>query len=281
MNTKNLILFILLLSSNLFGQSYYIRLFSGYGIATAPQSLYEYRWVPNLNDETVKAYSFGKGIYFGSGFGYLLGRNFGIDFELQYLDGLSTSKKEVSASSTSSSITNYDYHGNAFMVIPSLMLKTDIGFMIPYFKIGPIFSFSSITRSMTFNYTQIIENYNTNSSYVDNGIVTSEFLSTGAMAFGLNASLGASKEVWKGTDIFIEVSSKSISYAPIKGEMQKYTVNGVDKMQDLSMNIKEERYYDSFQYVPGPVPKDEPYMKPRTSYPFSSITFSLGISYNF
>lgn len=277
MNSKTFVLFIFLLSSNLFGQSFYIRLFSGYGIGVSPQSMYE----SNLYCRTVKAYSFGKGLYFGSGFGYLLGQNFGIDLELQYLDGLSTSINNVYSSSSSSSIFKYDYYGNAFMVIPSLMLKTDIGFVKSYFKIGPIFSFASITRNMNYNYTATIENYNTNSSYVENDIITSEFLSSGAMAFGLSAALGASKEIWKNTEIFIEINSKNISYAPTKGEMKKYSVNGVDRLQYLDMNVKEERYFDSFSNVAEPNEEDKPFLKPRTSYPFSSITFSFGISYDF
>lgn len=279
MKINNIVLFVILLTSGLFSQSFYIKLGSGYGIPLSTQTIYDYSFrVTNgsstlVQNRKAKEYSFGNGIYLGGTVGYMINRNIGVDLDFQYLRGSSVTYNGDYGYNRDNTYA-YENYANALMIIPSVMLKTELGFLKPYFKAGPVLGFPSITKKTTSSYPSTLP--------PGTALVYQELLDNGGIAIGFNAVLGVSAEVLKNTDVFFEINSKNQSYAPTKGEYKQYTINGKDMLAGAPTYSKYINYEDNSTTYDGsadPNPNQANVM-PRVSYPFSSLVFSIGLSYN-
>lgn len=288
MKIKVLILFATVLCSNIFSQSFYVRLQSGYGISIAAQNLTDYTYVSSQSNgkitRDIKSYSLGKGLYLGGSFGYVISRNIDLNLDLQYLSGSSSSYSTGNyhySNTSTENIYRYDFSGNAFLIIPSILLKTDLDFVKPYLKVGPILGFAGITNRESFSFSDQSglepDLRNRNKS-----IIEYELLFNGGMALGFNAVFGVSREIIKNTEIFLEINSKTMSYAPTKGEVKKYTIDGKDNLSELSTSNRQIVFSETVvDELNVPADPNKPSTELRNSYPFSSLIFSLGLSYNF
>lgn len=287
MNIKTLILFSILLTSGVFSQSFYLKLQSGYGIGTSSQNVTGYNYTSTGTSSTItqtsKSYSFGKGLYFGGTFGYVISPNIDLNLDLQYLSGLATSYSNSDTYSSSAAPEKHDYElsGHAFMLIPSILLKADIGFLKSYIKAGPIFSIAGVTnKSDSYAFLPSALDPDLRNSKMH--LTVSEYKYDGGMAFGFNAAVGFSKEISGNTELFFEVNSKSISYAPVKGEMTKYTIDGYDNLPKLSVFDKQIEFSETgVDNYSAPKDQNKPAQKLKSDLPFSSLIFSLGISFKF
>ncbi|HEX2963127.1 MAG TPA: hypothetical protein VHO43_15115 [Ignavibacteriales bacterium] len=276
MKLKAFILTAVLLSSGFnFAQECYVRLHAGYGIGVSSQTDYDYfstETAPNVSNYSYKTkdYSFGKGMYFGASFGYFLNDNIALDLELQYLDGSSYSlNRDITTINSGKSIYDYKNYGTAFMINPSVLLRTKLSVFKPYLKLGPVISFGSINSSVS-GYNIATNNARANFS--------SEMKYSGGVMFGLNAAIGASYEVYRNIDLFFEMNSKNISYAPKEGEMTKYQINGVDYLPRLATSSKKVNFVEDVESTDSQNP-NAPAQQRKEYYPFSSFTFSLGVAF--
>lgn len=268
---------MLISSGSIFSQDFYVKLHSGYGIGTSTQNVYDYSRIEGTQgaytiDQKAKSYSFGNGMYYSANFGYFINPNIGFDLELQYLGGASVSYKNYYSLAAGKETDSFENSGSAYMISPSVLLRTNISLFKPYLKLGPVFSFASITNKINFD---LLDNNNTRI------LASQELLKDGGMAIGLKAALGVSYEILKGTDIFFELSDINISYAPEKGETKKFIVNGVDQLSRTNANFKQINYDESMHFSTSETDPNKPASQAKTDYPFSSLIFSFGFSYNF
>ncbi|MCU7490092.1 MAG: hypothetical protein ACM3UR_00755 [Bacteroidota bacterium] len=276
MKLKAFILTAVLLSSGFnFAQECYVRLHAGYGIGISTQTDYDYfsnETAPNVSNYSYKTkdYSFGQGAYFSAGFGYFANQNIGLDLELQYLDGSSYPlHREYNFLDGQKLVYDYKNYGTAFMINPSMVLRTQLKSFKPYLKLGPVFSFGTINSN--------VSGININSENYRSAFSNETQYSGGSM-LGLNAAVGTSYEVYSSIDLFVEISSKNLSYAPKEAEMKKYQVNGIDYLTKLSVSSKKMNFVENWDSSASQDP-NSPAQQRKQYFPFSSLAFSVGVSF--
>lgn len=282
MKRISVILFLFtMFSAAAFAQGFYARLHSGYGVATATQNAYDLTRVDQSSEiyhynQKVKSFSYGSGMYYSAALGYMINQNIGLDVELQYFRGSNSTYYRdytYSAPIDGREVANFENYGESFMVTPSFMLKTNLGQFRPYFKVGPIISFPGISNRINSTFTS--------KSNVSRN-VSEEVLYDGGMAYGINAAAGAGYEILSNIEIFFELNNKSMSYAPEKGEIKKYLVDGVDKLYQIDQRYRKMEFVENYYMNSQADPNDnKPMTQPKTDMPFSSLTFSVGLTYSF
>jgi hypothetical protein len=68
------------------------------------------------------------------------------------------------------------------------------------------------------------------------------------------------------------------SYAPEKSEVTKYTVNGTNSLDKLTISEKEAGYYDSITLMVVETDKPRPLLKQKL--PFGSAGLKIGLQIN-
>ena len=71
-----------------------------------------------------------------------------------------------------------------------------------------------------------------------------------------------------------------ITYAPSKGKVKEWTIDGVDRLATATTKQKEwtyEKKYDESENIPD----GNPGKRPRESLNFSNVELNIGIKFNF
>ena len=242
----------------------------------ATQNLTEYgfynytRMEDSYREERVNI-SFGQGFNVQGSIGYLFNRNFGLELGASYLLG-STSEIDFNylASSTNpnSSEVNYELSAQMYRINPSLVLKAKFRTISPYAKMGLIAGIGEV------NFRR--ESKSVFSHYRSN------FQVFGGISWGLSASMGANYAINRDLDLYAELNIISMSYAPSKGLVTEYMINGENRLHSLTTEDKEVEFVEenTVDYN-SPDSPDEPSSEVKHSLPFSSIGLNIGLSYKF
>jgi hypothetical protein len=142
----------------------------------------------------------------------------------------------------------------------------------PYLKVGATLGIGKITST-------------TESTDISNfGSQTFEFSSedefeiTGGLAFGFNAGIGGNYAINDRISIFSELNLLSMSYAPTKGEVTKYELDGNDELSNLSTSEKETIFVDEIEYdFNGSQNENEPAEQLKMYLPFNNISLNVGL----
>lgn len=272
-----LLMFISLFSIAAYSQ-FYINVGGGYNLGIATQSLlanYE-----STNDiekiENVKT-SLGKGLNFGLNLGYMFNGNIGIDLQCSYLLGDETTG-ESEDNFTFFDINYYDFEkisikSQMFRVNPSIIIASGFEKLDPYAKFGVILGFGSI------NLNYLDEEYE-NNQLEDKEVV--KWKMDGGMAFGISSALGLMYHISDLISVYGELDLVGMSYAPIKGVMTEYTVNGSDQLPNLTTDDKEIDFVDDITYdYNNPPSSAEPSKELKNYLPYSSIGLNIGVRFSF
>lgn len=272
-----LLMFISLFSIAAYSQ-FYINVGGGYNLGIATQSLlanYE-----STNDiekiENVKT-SLGKGLNFGLNLGYMFNGNIGIDLQCSYLLGDETTG-ESEDNFTFFDINYYDFEkisikSQMFRVNPSIIIASGFEKLDPYAKFGVILGFGSITL----NY--LYEEYE-NNQLQDKEVV--KWKMDGGMAFGISSALGLMYHISDLISVYGELNLVGMSYAPKKGVMTEYTINGTDQLPGLTTDDKEIDFVDDITYdYDNPPSSAEPMKELKFYFPYSSIGLNIGVRFSF
>jgi len=272
-----LLMFISLFSIAAYSQ-FYINVGGGYNLGIANQSLLNnYERTNNITKiENVKV-SLGKGLNFGLNLGYMFNSNIGIDLQCSYLLGDETTS-ESKDNYTFLNINFYDYEkisikSQMFRVNPSIIIASGFDKLDPYAKFGVIFGFGSI------NLNYLDEEYE-NNQLEDKEVV--KWKMDGGMAFGISSALGLMYHISDLISVYGELDLVGMSYAPIKGVMTEYTVNGADKLPNLTTDDKEIDFVDDITYdYNNPPSSAEPSKELKNYLPYSSIGLNIGVRFSF
>ncbi len=257
---------------------FYINVGGGYNLGIATQSLlanYE-----STNDiekiENVKT-SLGKGLNFGLNLGYMINGNIGIDLQCSYLLG-DEATGESKDYYTFMNTNYYDYEKNSiksqmFRVNPSIIIASGFDKLDPYARFGVILGFGSIT------FNRLYEEYENNQ--LEHKKIE-KWKMDGGIAFGISSALGLMYHISNLISVYGELNLVGMSYAPKKGVMTEYTVNGSDKLPNLTTYDKEIDFVDDITYdydiPPSPA---EPRKELKIYLPYSSIGFNIGVRFSF
>jgi hypothetical protein len=250
----------------------------GYNLGIATQSLFSnYESTDNIQKiENVKT-SLGKGLDFGLNLGYMFNGNIGIDLQCSYLLGDETTG-EFKDNYTFFSSNYYDYEkisikSQMFRVNPSIIIASGFDKLDPYAKFGVILGFGSITL----NY--LYEEYE-NNQLEDKEVV--KWKMDGGMAFGISSALGLMYHISDLISVYGELNLVGMSYAPKKGVMTEYTINGTDQLPGLSTDDKEIDFVDDITYdYDNPPSSAEPMKELKFYFPYSSIGLNIGVRFSF
>lgn len=280
-----LLMFINLFSITAYSQ-FYINVGGGYNLGIANQTLLNianqtllinYESTDNIQKiENVKT-SLGKGLNFGLNLGYMFNGNIGIDLQCSYLLGDETSG-EYKDNYTYFNTNYYDFgkislKSQMFRVNPSIIIASGFDKLDPYAKFGVILGFGSITL----NY--LYEEYE-NNQLQDKEVV--KWKMDGGMAFGISSALGLMYHISDLISVYGELNLVGMSYAPKKGVMTEYTINGTDQLPGLTTDDKEIDFVDDITYdYDNPPSSAEPMKELKFYFPYSSIGLNIGVRFSF
>lgn len=272
-----LVMFISLFSVAAYSQ-FYINVGGGYNLGIANQSLlYNYESTNDIEKAENVKISLGKGLDFGLNLGYMFNSNLGIDLQCTYLLG-DEATGESKSTYTFYNTKYYDYEkisikSQMIRVNPSIIIASGFEKLDPYAKFGVILGFGSITCSYL------------GEDYINDQLQNKEVQEwklNGGMAFGLSSTLGLMYHISDLISVYGELNLVGMSYAPTKGVMTKYTVNGSDRLPNLTTDDKEIDFVDDITYdYNNPPSSAEPSKELKNYLPYSSIGLNIGVRFSF
>ncbi|MHB1278619.1 MAG: outer membrane beta-barrel protein [Bacteroidia bacterium] len=259
------------LSANtLFAQGGYVNFNVGYGLKMGSQNLeyfgfYNYSNTGNSTTSEQVFVSLGKGLNVGASFGYMFNKNIGAELGVSYLLG---GKSTVKDSYPNGSRAEYTLSSNMLRIFPSLVIATGFEKINPYAKFGVVIGSGSVKY-------EIVD--------YDGGDVTKMKMKlNGGIAFGLSSGIGALFNLSEKMAFYGELNMVNLSYAPKKGEVTKFTFNGVNYTGDMTTREREVEFVDRYTYNPSNPPSDsQPSQELKQKLPYGSIGLNIGLRINF
>ena len=254
--------------TSLQAQGLYVNVNAGYGLQMSSQNIAYYAFYNqasasgSFTREQINV-SFGKGLNFGAGLGYMFNENIGAELGVSYLLG----GKSLAHDTYTGGYTDHTLYARFLRLNPSLILSAGSGSISPYVKMGVLFGMGSITY--------IYDDY-------DDGDLTyqTEKLN-GGIGFGLTSGIGANYSLSEMISLFGELNMVNMSYAPQKGEITEFTNNGVNILPDLTTKQKETEFLKEYTTsASNPIPDSQPSQTLRQKMPFGSIGLNIGVKVN-
>jgi len=275
-NLQLAMLFIaVFIGANTFAQGLYVNAGAGYGFPAACYLMdddYVIHYDENGSSwdyEIVKGSgSFGKGLQAGAIIGYMFNPNIGAELGISYLLGGKIKSKDEYQSGYSSSIYESTMSGKMLRFTPALKMTAGNGNIKPYMRIGFVVGIAGKIKS---------EQTETSTGDFKSTITEGEREFTGGISLGFAGALGADFMLSDNIGLFAEMGVITQSYAPKKGEITKYTVNGEDKLDEMTTSEREIEFLDSYTYTSGSDDDDSPTKTLKMYFPFSSVGVNVGV----
>ncbi len=216
--------------------------------------------------------SYGAGWIVTGAFGYRLSENIGMELGLNYSLG-----KEYTTSSTRID-TRFDVVKSSFretkisksravLFTPTLKFITAEKIFTPYFLIGPVLGKIKFHRESD---RSLEENGSTSSVYQNTKF-------TGGISIGIRGGIGANVIVNKKVSLFSEIIFTGMNYYPKESEIARYIVNGEDKLNTLSLNVRKTIYEKEVVTAGANDLVNSPGKSVRFSIAMSSLTATAGV----
>ena len=261
-----MILTCIFITNSLFARGEYISINTGYGFNISSQQIGTIIYSNDESNTTIynqKDFSFGKGFNFGGALGYMLNKNIGAEIGISFLSSVKTRFK----SSYVNGIQVMDFSSGMFRINPTFVIVSGMSGINPYAKFGVIIGSGFIEENDQFT-------INTNSSTLTQKL-------NGGFAVGLTASLGVKYKLSGKISVFGELNMVNLSYAPTKGEVTNYSIDGTDRLTTLTTNERLTDFLKSYTVSSSqPVSDTEPGKSPLQNYPFGSFGLNIGLIYN-
>lgn len=210
--------------------------------------------------------SYASGWTVGAAFGYKLSEHIGLDLGLNYILGkeyiVSTTDTDIQLDVVkSSSRESETSQCKAVSFTPTLKFVTTPRIFTPYFLVGPVFSKINFSRE-------------SDHTLEKDGIKSSEYRYTkfsGGISIGLRGAIGAQIILNSKLSLFSEIIFTGMNYYPKKSEITRYIVNGEDKLNTLTGNVRKTIYVEK-------VVNDSSDADDLINTPGKSVRFPIGVS---
>lgn len=270
-----IVIIAVLIGTTTFAQGLYINAGAGYGFPAAPYQMAE-NYSSNSNTtgntsdyEIVKGSgSFGKGLQAGAIIGYMFNPNVGAELGISYLFGGKIESKDDYHSEYYSSTNEATLSAKMLRFTPALKITVGNGNVKPYMRTGLVIGAAGKIKRVY---------KSTSTGDFDTEKEEGEMELTGGISLGFAGALGADFKLSESIGIFAEMGIITQSWAPKKGEITKYNVNGLDQLDDMTTYDKEIEFVDSYTYNSETVDEDSPDQTLKMYFPFSSIGVNAGI----
>jgi hypothetical protein len=196
-------------------------------------------------------------------FGHMLNSNFGYELSLAYLKPTTITDKSENIIRT--------LKGDFVQGLAKFILNVPLDRFDIYTKIGV----NIITGSLKFNQSldantanELLWNY----KYYDN------------FSLGFNASIGLNYRISDRFSLFTELSFLSQSFSPKKGEATRFSISGVNQLNELNEfpYFSKIEFGDEYQYEyanPNNTNNDNPQKLYRRSYALGGYGLTIGAKY--
>jgi hypothetical protein len=261
---------LILCGSSVFAQST-IRVSAGYGLSLNSDLLMEQ--VREGIDVYSNFYQNVKGIYGSLGSGFTLNAAFSRpfvkgsplswDLENTFLLG----KKYISRSEIYDGSYNplrTERRAMSYQITPSLVYNFTLKNLTPYVCLGPTFGFTKIVTdvsTLTSNLLRIEYSY--------------EY--KGGLSVGIKTAIGASMKVSPIANVFGEISFTNMTYAPKKGWLTDYDVEGKSELDEFTTKERTIKLEEEYTLHPD----DEQIIQTRERYSMGAIALNLGVRLTF
>jgi hypothetical protein len=236
------------------------------------QGYYPYNSTSTSKDEGVYG-TFGKGVSLDGAIGYK-GENLGFEVGVTYLfkSSLKSTYKYVDiyqSSPTSSTVysnnSTYTYESSMIAFAPCFVFATNLGF---YGRAGAVLAFPKYSKS-----------YHSERSTPTRIDQTAEY--SGNLALGFTGAIG----ITIGTELakfFVEADIVSLTWAPARGELTQYKVDGKNMLPEMTVSQKKTRFEDIVTYNSATTTNTSIESKSLKQYiPYSSVGLKAGIMIGF
>lgn len=229
-------------------------------------------------EHTVLNSSFGKGYYGNITAGYNLAKNFSVELGAVYLYGLSRKTTDVVHFYWGDATTTHTYDPRMLAINPNLLIKANASSRTPYFKMGALFAFPSVSNEYNYrDYTGIYE--------------SEKRKYKGTMSIGATAAAGVNWFLSGKWNLYTEMYVTYLKFSPTSSETFEYTVQGADSLGTLTQSRKKTIYKDEYTIkykinsttnkLEETYDKSSPLERGRFDLPFGSWGLNVGVKYNF
>ncbi len=276
---KNKIFLILLILSIITkAQNFTLSLKSGYAFAANKyNSSTDIPFIALTNQEYINdklqseyiEYSFGKGIPLYLAVGFQTNKNIAFNIGFYYNIGNSYSA-EFKSDKEYSDYSNQKYSGKIKGLVPSIKFIAPLNEKLYlYAETGLMIAMPEITAKI----------------YSDEGeydptirhIYEEEYRIYGGISYGFSSNVGIAYKINKIIALSFDVSYLGLTFKPTNAEKTKYTIDGEDVLDKVSIESKEYIFVD--EYSDYEAKKSTEIIK--TNYPFSNIVLNLGVVFLF
>jgi opacity protein-like surface antigen len=254
-------------------QKAYIRLGVGGGI-----SLKQYegaQWTDETSTSStdnlvIKSMGLGGGFNVNLGVGYMLSKYVGIELGVNEFIGLNKKAHYSSTTNNTTYSSDAKLSGMMLQIIPAIVITPGLEKMNPYARFGMIVGvLPSITES-TSSTANISGEYKVTTSS------ESKIKLSGGVALGFTAAAGVDFNLSKKLVFFTELVFNGVTYAPSKGKISEFTIDGVDKLSDLTTKEKEWTFETKFD-ADEAIPSGSPDKQEKMSLNYSNVELNIGI----
>lgn len=204
--------------------------------------------------------SYGSGLRLEGGYIRNLNSRFSLEIDFSYLIG-----KSIDSNQSGTNFNQSISSSSRFYEISPLFRVNVGGERIkPYAAVGPVLGIGTVSSHYVFNGGEAERKY------------------TGSVAIGAKAAVGA--ELTQGKFIFYaQMTIIAMSYSPDKSELTKYTFNGTDQLDMLTISQKQTVYKTSMTTInnSGFQDPNKPSEDLKNFLPLSSISLNAGVMYKF
>jgi len=253
-------------------QNAYVKINAGYGLAAGTQTMWNTTQTTTMAYEAVN-YSLGKGINAAGTFGFMFNKNFGAELNIGYLMGGET---EITDKSTIGSNTeeNVDiFKGSMVSITPAFIVESGFETVNPYARFGLVIgAMTNVVDEMT--------ETSTVGSTTTKVFQKTEYKMD--LGLGANAAFGLMYNVSESFGIFGECNMNLLNITPKTSEITEFTVDGTDRLADLTVSEKQYEYEKEYTYDPAnPGSTGSPSKSIKMKMPFSSVGANIGVKISF
>ncbi len=255
---------------------FYIKLSGGYNLAALKGN------VSGFFNSTMDVYrnmtmsqidlSLGKGIGIAIKTGWTFHKNISAELGMFYSYGLETQAIRktdyYSNSIIYTGIDTYTLSARMLYLVPSVAISTSINKFSPYLSAGGMIGWGNIY-------------YNTSWNDPPQGITEWKWRYYKGTATGLQTCIGTAYKLSDHLHALLDISASLVNYAPKRGTLYEYKINGSDSLSTLPVSFKEINFVNKLAFNGNPTPDDQPTQLFIVHYPMSSVNFHLGIKYEF
>jgi hypothetical protein len=263
-------LVILFSFTQLYPQQFYLKASGGYGIGIAPDVITTSNQI--VADGVTSAsrgsetFSFGKGVDAAVAAGYHLTSNMSLELEFGYHKSAAVNYASSYSESSFTDNGKFELSAYSFNILPSVVFSTELDAVKPYVKVGPLISFAGVDYIVDEVSIPVQDNTNYNFHL--------KYEYRGGITFGISSAIGVEYNVGSNVSLMFEINNKNMAYAPEEGELTEYRMNGVSRLEELGDEYKKFSFKESLSANEVQSSGDQI----KTEYPFSSLSFLLGVS---